>query len=235
MTDPLNTLQARLGHTFADCALLERALTHGSAGGSKRRDNERLEFLGDRVLGLLTATALFERFPGATEGELAPRFNSLVRKETCAAVASEAELDRYLVLAPSEVRAGGRRKPAILADACEAVMAALYLDGGLAAASGFFDIYWRPRLDELAVIPIDAKTRLQEWAQGLGKSVPVYEIRARSGPDHAPHFVVAVQVQDVEPETGEGRSKRVAEQAAALALLKREAPGLLAEPEGPDS
>lgn len=231
MTESLEKLEQRLGHAFAERSLLERALTHGSAGGG-RRDNERLEFLGDRVLGLLAAQALLKRFPSATEGELAPRFNALVRKEACAAVAEEAGLDGHIVLAASEIRAGGRKKPAILADACEAVMAALYLDGGLEAAGRLFDTYWLPRLEGLGEIPLDAKTRLQEWAQGLGKSVPVYQITDRSGPDHAPHFVVSVRVDDVEPEAGEGRSKRSAEQAAALALLKREAPELVAPDAG---
>ncbi|MFP3943953.1 MAG: ribonuclease III [Alphaproteobacteria bacterium] len=235
MSDPLDNLETRLRHSFADRSLLERALIHGSAGGEQRRDNERLEFLGDRVLGLLAAEALFRRYKLATEGELAPRLNALVRKEACAAVAEEAGLDRHIVLAAAEQRAGGRRKPAILADACEAVMAALYLDGGLEAARAFFETYWLDRLGALATVPLDAKTRLQEWAQGMGKSVPVYQVTDRSGPDHAPHFVVSVQVEGVEPESGEGRSKRVAEQAAALALLRREAPELLGvtEPAAP--
>lgn len=233
MSENLDTLEARLGHVFSDRSLLERALIHGSAANEHRRDNERLEFLGDRVLGLLAAEALIRRFPAATEGELAPRLNALVRRETCAAVAEELGLDRHIVLAASEIRAGGRRKPAILADACEAVMAALYLDGGLEAAGLLFDAWWLARLESLDTVPLDAKTRLQEWAQGLGRGVPVYRVTERYGPDHAPHFVVAVQVEGVAPETGEGRTKRVAEQAAALALLRREAPEIMGAEQSP--
>lgn len=235
MTDRLVDLEERLGHHFTDKELLQRALTHGSATGrGAATDNERLEFLGDRVLGLLAAEALVARFPKATEGELAPRLNALVRRETCAAVAAEFGLDKHMVLAISEVQSGGRRKPAILADACEAVMAAVYLDGGLDAARWLFRRFWSDRLGKLDKVPIDAKTRLQEWLQGQGKPVPAYRVVDRSGPDHLPLFRVEVTAESLEPAFGSGRSKRVAEQAAARALLEREAPQL-ANPGGVSS
>ena len=193
-------------------------MTHASVGGAE--SNERLEFLGDRVLGLLIAEVLIARFPHESEGVLAPRFNALVRKETCAAVAREQGMDKAVIVAPSErvlIAA------AILADACEALIAALYLDGGLDAARKFVTRAWAKHLDALSADMRDAKTALQEWAQSAkgGRVTPAYELLGRSGPDHAPRFRVAVRVKGMSAAEGEGASKREAEQAAASAMMER--------------
>lgn len=211
-------LTERLGYEFRHPGLLDRALTHSSSAGPASADNERLEFLGDRVLALLVTEALIERFPKASEGDLAPRLNALVRKETCARVARQAGLDRQVRLSRSEEETGGRSKTNILADVCEAVIGALYLDGGLDAARRFVALYWTPLYPEVAATPRDAKTALQEWAQGRGLGMPTYELVARSGPDHAPSFRIAASVPGSRAEGG-GPSKRAAEQAAARALL----------------
>ncbi len=218
-------LVKKLGHDFANPELLRRALRHSSAVQSVQGsgpDNERLEFLGDRVLGLVIADMLLKAFPAEDEGNLARRFNALVRRETCAAVAREIDLGAVLVLGKAEVQSGGQKKETILADACEAVLAALYLDGGLAAATGFIRQYWGPRLQDMTAPPRDPKTLLQEWAQGHGLPYPQYRIIDRSGPDHAPSFEVEVRVEGFAPSTGQGASKRRAEQNAARAMLARE-------------
>lgn len=216
----LAPLQDAVGWRFENIELLERALTHASAATRARPDNERLEFLGDRVLGLLTAEALCERRPNADEGELAPRFNALVRKETCADVAEAIDLGPLLRLSKSEASTGGRRKQAVLGDAVEALIAAIYLDGGIDAARRSYLKLWGPRLDDQpATAPIDAKTALQEWAQARGEPVPRYALVDRSGPDHAPVFTVSVAIADGRSATAEGPSKRAAEQSAAGALL----------------
>jgi ribonuclease-3 len=183
--------------------------------------NERLEFLGDRVLGLIVAETLHALYPGDTEGALALKFNALVRQETCAQAAEAAGLADDLILANSESSSGGRRKAAILAGACEAVIAALYQDGGMAAARRFVECYWADAVGGLGHDMRDAKTMLQEWAQARkgDTSAPVYKLVGREGPDHAPHFVVEVSVSGLAPCSGEGRSKREAEQAAAARML----------------
>lgn len=212
-------LEARLGHTFRDKSLLEQALRHASAG---TLSNERLEFFGDRVLGLVIAEKLYALFPGDPEGLLAMKLNALVRKEACAQAAEAAGLSEDLILAHSEARSGGRQKAVILAGACEAVIAALYLDGGKEAAGNFVERYWSEMFGALDRDMRDAKTALQEWAQsGAVKTMPLYRLLQREGPDHAPRFVVEVSAGDQEPATGEGRSKREAEQAAAQAMLAR--------------
>ncbi len=218
---PLDALQAALGHRFDDPARLTEALTHASADA--RRSNERLEFLGDRVLGLVVAEELIRRFPQSEEGELAVRLNALVRKETCARVALETGINAHIILAPGERQAGGGAKKAVLGDACEAVIAALYLDGGLAAARHFILSAWKADFEESAGVGRDPKTALQEWAQSrsdLGRALPVYRVLESSGPAHAPHFVVEVSVGSAGAATGEGGSKREAERKAAEALLQ---------------
>lgn len=211
-------LEARLGHDFKDLGLIRRALTHPSAEGA---DYQRFEFLGDRVLGLAIATRLLRDFPQADEGELAIRYNALVRKEACAEVAARIGLGEHIVMGAGEEKAGGRRKPAILADACEAVIAALYLDGGLAAAQRFIEAEWSYLIDKSEEIQQDAKTALQEWAQGQGHPVPKYDLIDRTGPDHAPEFTVTVTVADAKPLQAKGNSKRQAEQTAAQAMLEK--------------
>lgn len=214
----LSGLTRLLDHAFSKPALLEQALTHPSAGSPARPDNQRLEFLGDRVLGLVMAQALMAAYPEAPEGELAPRFNALVRRETLAEIAGEIGLGDHLRLGRSENISGGRRKAAILADALEAVIAALYLDGGLAVASRFIDSRWQTRIRAAKVAPQDAKTRLQEWAQARGMAPPEYVLLDRSGPDHAPVFRVEARLESGQLAPGEARSKKLAEQQAASSL-----------------
>lgn len=219
-TDALSELQTRLGHSFKDKDLLTRALTHASA--SSAVSNERLEFLGDRVLGLVIAEQLHHRFPEDPEGIMALKLNALVRSEACAKAAEKIGLGEFLILAQSEVASGGRRKGAILAGACEAVIAALYLDGGFKVAHDFILANWEEQFAGLSRDMRDAKTALQEWAQARkGGAAPVYKLVKREGPDHAPRFVVEASVAGQEPVTGEGSSKREAEQAAARAMLEK--------------
>lgn len=221
--DGLAALEGRVGHQFRDRRLLERALTHSSlSAGAAGRDLERLEFLGDRVLGLLAAEALCRRHPDMAEGELAPRLNALVRKETCALAAHALGLDALIRMSPHEEEAGGRRKTAILGDVAEAVLGALYLDGGLAAARGAFDAFWTPELDALSAGHRDPKTALQEWSQEKRLGAPAYVVIASGGPAHAPEFEVEVRIAGLPPAPGKGRSKREAQMAAAEAFLIRE-------------
>lgn len=218
----IRAFMGRLGHDFARPELLVRALTHGSIASATRPDNQRLEFLGDRVLGLVMAEALFKADCSANEGQLAPRFNSLVRGETCAAVAREVGLGDVLKLGRSEMMSGGRRKEALLADAMEAVLAAIYLDGGFHAAEAVILRLWAQRLTSIEDDPRDAKTALQEWAQAQGMPPPVYEQTDRSGPDHAPVFHITVRLSDGRMAEAKGAgTKRSIEQEAAQTLLSR--------------
>lgn len=221
-------LSLRIGHVFARPALLTEALTHPSAvtparGKGRRRavqrHYERLEFLGDRVLGLVIADMLWHRFEHETEGPMTRRMADLVRGETVARVALEIGLDRYLVLSPSEAAAGAARNPSILADAGEAVIAAIYLDGGLSAAAAFIRRWWEKLIDENAAPPRDPKTELQEWAQARGLGLPAYRMVAIEGPDHAPRFTVAARVAQSDEASATASSKRAAEAEAAAALL----------------
>ena len=220
----LKDLCARLGHEFSDPALLKLALTHASAraGACPQEDNERLEFLGDRVLGLAIAELLADSFPKAREGELARWFNHLVRAETCAEIAQEWELGTFILMSGGEAGSGGRSKKTILANACEAVLGAIFADGGYDAARAVVHRSWQPQLDMLELAAPDAKSLLQEWAQGRRLPLPRYLEVAREGPDHAPRFTAEVQIDGVAPERGTGANKRAAEQAAALAMLVRE-------------
>ncbi|WP_119168313.1 ribonuclease III [Algihabitans albus] len=217
----LAALARRLGYDFANPALLAQALTHASRAGGAERSYERMEFLGDRVLGCLVAELLYRTFPTENEGALGKRFAALVRRETLAEVAGPEGLDLgpHLALSRGEQESGGRDNPATLADACEAVIAALYLDGGLETARRLIEPIWTPLLKADPTPPQDAKTRLQEWAQARGLALPCYEEIARSGPDHAPHFTLRVSLSDGRKAEAEGRSKRNAEQAAAEAML----------------
>lgn len=221
MSPDLTALAARLGYAFKNPGLLAQALTHPSAAVVPGQSYERLEFLGDRVLGLVVADLLLSNFPDEAEGALARRLAQLVRRETLAQVASELDFGRHLILARSERHAGEEANPALLADACEAVIAALYLDGGLAAARAFLEPLWTPLLAADRTPPQDAKTTLQEWAQGRGMPLPEYREVRREGPPHEPVFMVEVTVQGQPPAAGEGRSKRLAEQEAAGALLRQ--------------
>jgi ribonuclease III len=218
-------LETRVGYRFSDAALLTCALTHISAlKGPRNRTGsyQRLEFLGDHVLGLVISDMLFRSFPKADEGELSRRLADLVRKETCAEIAVSIELGAAIKLGSSEVNAGARKRPAILADVCEALIGAVYLDGGYAAAAALVERLWQARMQAKAQPLRDSKTVLQEWAQARGLPTPAYREVARSGPDHSPEFRVAVQLPHFAPAEGSGRSKRAAEQAAAAAMLSRE-------------
>jgi ribonuclease-3 len=188
-----------LGHVFHDPALLTRALTHSSANSAE--SNERLEFLGDRVLGLIAAEKLHALYPADAEGALALKFNALARQDACAQAADAA----------------------VLAGTCEAVIAALYLDGGMEAARQFVERYWTDAFTTLDRDMRDPKTALQEWAQGRKEfpGAPAYRIARREGPDHRPRFWVEVSVAGHDPIIGEGGSKREAEQAAAKTMLAR--------------
>lgn len=214
----------RLGHDFAHPDLLIRALTHGSAASRTRPDYQRLEFLGDRVLGLLMAEALLAADRTASEGQLAPRFNALVRKEACADMARAIDLGAVLRLGRSEMLSGGRRKEALLGDAMEAVLAAVYLDAGLDAARGVILRLWGERIEGVDADARDAKTSLQEWAQGRGEPPPAYVETGRSGPPHAPLFTIEVRLTGGESASATAGSKRIAEQAAARTLLDQIAP-----------
>jgi ribonuclease-3 len=217
-------LEERIGYKFADQAMLERALTHISAlSGGRRADSyQRLEFLGDHVLGLVISDMLFRAFPKADEGELSRRLADLVRKETCAEIARTIDLGAAIRLGSSEANAGGRKRPAILADVCEALIGAVYLDGGYIAAEALVGRLWDARMKTKAQPLRDPKTVLQEWAQGRGLPTPAYREVNRSGPDHDPVFRVTVQLPKIAPAEGTGRSKRAAEQAAAAAMMERE-------------
>ncbi len=213
-------LAERLGHRFHKPERLRRALTHSSAASRQGHHYERLEFLGDRVLSLIVADLLLQRFPKEAEGKLARRLAAVVRREAIAEVAIELRLGEFLRLAKGEEEAGERENPALLADALEAVIAALYLDGGLEAARSLVLKHWTPLIEaDRKQPPRDPKTSLQEWAQGRGLPLPSYRETDRRGPPHSPEFTVEVKVQGLTPSLGKGRSKRLAEQDAAKRLL----------------
>jgi ribonuclease-3 len=222
VTDPtdLRRIEGALGHHFADPDLLTEALTHRSAARPPARSYERLEFLGDRVLGVVVAEMLFALFADADEGELSRRHTALVRRDALADVAEDLDFAPFIVFAPSDAEAG-RTNRGILADVCEALIGALFLDGGLDPARRFIERAWQPMVDRDEGAQRDAKTRLQEWAQARGRGLPQYEVSNREGPDHAPRFLVTVRLNGEGEASGEGPSKRGAEQEAAAALLKQ--------------
>ena len=221
-----------IDYDFVRPELCEEAFTHPSAlvpekrgrrrrKAAARRSYERLEFLGDRVLGLVVADLLWRRFADEPEGDLTRRLTHLVRRETLARVADALNLGRILVLSRAETAAGAARNPGILADVCEALIGAIYLDGGFEAASAFIRRLWEPLIDETPNPPRDPKTQLQEWAQARGLALPAYELVAASGPDHARVFTVAASVAGADPVTASASSKRIAEARAAALLLDR--------------
>lgn len=217
--DVVTEFANRTGYEFSDVDLLLGALTHPSYTGSKAEDYQRLEFLGDRVLGVVVAEDLYRRFPASREGDLARQFNYLVRKQTCAAAAKTIDLGS--MIRSQETATGvSVMSTRILGDACEAIIAAVYLDGGFAAASQFVHKLWQPFLAKAETATRDAKSLLQEWSLGLGLGVPSYKVVSRSGPDHAPLFKIRVRLPDHEPVFGEATSKRNAEQEAAQAFIE---------------
>ncbi len=218
-------LETRLGYVFQDRDLLDHALTHASAGDGARkiRHNERLEFLGDRILNLLAAERLMQLYPDDREGELSKRMHGLVNRGACARVARSIGLDQALRLAGGESKRGGRENPTILGDACEALLAALYLDAGLSRAREVFEVIWDDEFQAVgeAGVP-NPKSELQEWAAARKLPQPRYQVTQRSGPDHAPTFTVVLNVGELAATQGTGPSRQEAEKAAAEALLKRE-------------
>ena len=219
-SESIRFFEQRLGYEFSDVSLLIEALTHSSIASESRKDNQRLEFLGDRVLGLVMAEALLELDQFASEGTLAPRFNALVRKEACAEVARHIDLGSVLKIGRSEMLSGGRRKDALLGDGMEAVIAAIYKDGGFEVAKRTITELWGDRIKNVKGDARDAKTMLQEWAQARGQNPPKYEIMSQSGPDHAPEFLVKVLLDSGETADATAGSKRQAEQMAAKSLLQ---------------
>ncbi len=224
-TAGLSTLESRLGYRFRDSGLAAVALTHlssqSTAGPGRTQSYQRLEFLGDRVLGVVIADCLYATFPQASEGELSIRFAKLVRRETCAEIAAEWDVGPHVVLGAGEAHGGGRKKAAILSDVCESLIGAVFVDGGYEAARALVVRAWGARLAAAAEPARDAKTTLQEWAQARALAAPAYEEVSRIGPDHAPQFVMRVIVTGFQPEQGGASSKRAAEQAAAQAFLDR--------------
>ncbi len=227
-------LEETLGRRFTRPDLLRQALTHSSAARSRQsrgESNERLEFLGDRVLGLVAARLIYERFPDEDEGAMARRHAALVRREALARVAERIGLADHIVLSHGEEEAGGRKNPGLLADACEAVIAALYLDGGLDAAHQFIRRHWQPLMEEDSTPPQDPKTALQEWAQAHGLALPAYAETGREGPPHEPVFTVRVSLDGLGSVTASGPSKRAAQQGAAQAMLEKVTAGAVGEGE----
>ena len=222
--DHLTELEARIGHTFRSHERLKRALTHASATkmAGDRSHYERMEFLGDRVLGLCVSELLFETFPKAREGELSVRLNALVSGKTCAEIADQIGLHEFIKAGADVKRLASKRMRSIRADVVESLIAAIYLDAGLTAAQAFVRRFWLDRLHSADAGNRDSKTALQEWAHANSFGTPVYKVHSQSGPDHDPTFVVEVLVEGVEGSKGQGRSKRSAEQKAAQAVLLRE-------------
>ena len=218
----LALLEQSIGHVFADRGLLTQALTHASAATPRSGSYERLEFLGDRVLGLGVAHMLMEAFGAESEGPLSHRLAALVRKETCAEVAREWGVGAFLRMGDGEAQSGGREKTAILGDVCEAIIGAVFLDAGAAAAEALVRRAFEPLMVASSRRLRDPKTLLQEWAQGRKLPPPRYSLAGRSGPDHAPRFEIRAEIDGFEEACGAGPSKRAAEQAAAQSFLHRE-------------
>jgi ribonuclease III len=221
-TPDLAALEQRIGRKFKNRALLEQALTHVSACTKRGDSYQRLEFLGDRVLGLAVADMLYEAFPDALEGEMSRRLAGLVRRESCAEVAIEWDVAPFIRLGEGEAQSGGAQKAAILGDVCEAIIGAVFLDADFEAAAEIIRKAFATRVTHARPSLRDPKSALQEWAQGRGLATPLYRVDERSGPDHLPRFRIAAVVDGFPPALGEGASKRVAEQAAAEAFLERE-------------
>lgn len=215
-------LEERIGYRFSDRERLAHALTHSSLLSGKAGNYERLEFLGDRVLGLCIAEMLFDGFKHAKEGELSVRLNQLVSAGTCAAIADELGLHEFIRTGSDIKSVADKRMASVRADVMEALIAVIYQDGGLEAARSFVATHWGERARARNAARRDAKTELQEWAHTRSGVTPSYTILERSGPDHDPQFTVRVEIEGLEPETGISRSKRTAEQEAATRLLERE-------------
>ena len=213
----LSVLESRLGYTYKDRAFLEHALTHSSKSGSV--NNERIEFLGDRVLNLVMAENLFHRFPGESEGSLAKRHSALVQGRMLAIIGGIIGLGEFIILSDAERQSGGAENENILSDAMEATLGSIFLDGGLDAARDVILKLWGDNIATLTEAHQDPKTELQEWVQARGLPLPEYEIVGKSGPDHAPRFEIEVRVRGYDPIIAEGQSRRHGEKAAATRML----------------
>lgn len=207
------------GYIFKDEDLLREALTHPSLEGGKQY--QRLEFVGDRVLGLVIAEWLFEYYPDVDEGGMASRHSNMVRRETLAEVAQTMKLAEFIHMAKSTEDNGGRNRPTILADACEAIIGAVNQDGGYEKARKLVRKFWKKYISQDTIARRDAKTRLQEWVQARHIPIPNYVVVDRTGPAHDPYFTIEARINDMMPELGKGRSKREAEQDAASKVLSR--------------
>lgn len=224
-SEKLAQLEQAIGYTFVDKDLFVRALSHSSAISPAKRTSssyQRLEFLGDRVLGLAVADTLIKRHPEDNEGELSRKLNAVVKKQSCADVARKLDLGRFVILGDSEARTGGADKDAILADVCEALIGAVYCDGGLGPSYNFVVTAFDQHLHSARQQGADAKTELQEWAQSRGLPPPDYDMVERTGPDHAPTFSISVNIRGHEAAIATGNSKKVAEHLAAEIFLVRE-------------
>lgn len=224
MTDDPATLESALGYAFSDRGLLRQALTHASRSlhpEQRLSSNERLEFLGDRVLGVVISEMLYHHYRNDEEGSLSRRLNALVRRETLAEIADAIGVSDAIIMSKGEAEQGGRENPSLRADAMEAIIAAVYIDGGMGAARDLIERFWAEKIESGPTEPPkDAKTRLQEWSQAAGLGLPSYTVVGSTGPSHAPTFQVAVLVQERGQATGEGSSKQRAEQAAATTMLE---------------
>lgn len=222
--ESIEAIEQAVGYSFKDKALLTRALTHPGAVPARdatKHSNQRLEFLGDRVLGLVIAERLLDRYPADREGKLAPRLNAYVRKESCARAVRHLKLGKYLIMADHDAADGGRGRDSALGDLCEALIAAIFLDGGLKPARLFIEKAWAPQFSRGLKSAKDAKSALQEWAQGRGMSLPIYQVINRTGPDHAPEFEVSVTLDNGAVMLATGTSKQDAERSAAAQLLEQ--------------
>lgn len=223
--DALGELETTLGYDFRDKALLAAAMTHRSlARDGFTVHNQRLEFLGDAVLGLMIAELLYGLYPEAQEGDLSKRLVSLVNGEQLAGIARAMNLGEHLLMNAAEDEQGGRENNSNLEDACEALLGAVYLDGGIEAARGMIARFWKPHALTLTEAPKDAKTALQEWAQARALPLPEYVVLSAEGPAHAPDFVIEVRLEGQVPHIGRAGSKRHAERQAAAAMLESLAP-----------
>ena len=216
---PIKDLEAIIEHSFADPTLLQTALTHSSVGSGT--NYERLEFLGDRVLGLVIAELLYQRFPQEAEGDMAKRLSALVQGTFLAKIANEIELGKFISLSVGEAQAGGAENEHILADVLESLLGALYLDGGFEKCQALIHKLWQDRLDVMIEPPLHPKTHIQEWAQGKGLPLPAYKIVAQHGPDHAPVFDIELSVPGYTPVIAQGKSRQIAEKEAARAFMQQ--------------
>ncbi|MCK5165802.1 MAG: ribonuclease III [Rhodospirillaceae bacterium] len=215
-----NNIEDVLGYRFSDKALLETALTHSSVAGAHIYSNERLEFLGDRVLGIIIADILYSRFEDEDEGSLARRFSALTSRDAIAEVARKLEIEKFVEMSPADAATSERGLLSLLADTVEALLGAMFLDGGLDGAANFIKSHWEEMIEANINPPKDAKTELQEWTQAKGLGLPEYEIVEQSGPDHAPIFRVEVEISNYGRYPGSGNSRRNAEMEAARAFLE---------------